>query len=190
MAIVILSLTGSEALLASVTVREIEFRKIDEFASDGEWLECSLQLEVRRDSSDRNRRNPDFIDGLVVNLMIGIEVEGRSGNQDRFDFYEAEAALVSLPEGRHAVRFYLPPEIVERDRIGQEAHSYLIRLSREDRTLHEVVSRELERSNVRESFLTRVDSDAPKNDGILLAQPNTPFVLAYPNDTPSFRRTR
>ncbi len=184
---VIITVLASPVLLSSISLREIEFNKIDEFANEGEWLECSLLLEVRRDASDRERRHPDYIDGIVVNLMLGVEVETRSSSQAQFDFYSAEANLVSLPEGRHTVRFYLPPEIVERDRIGQQPHSYLIRLMRGDRIFTEAVSRELERPNVRESFLTRIDSDAPKNEGILLAQPHTPFVLAYPDDTPSFK---
>lgn len=183
----LLALLAIPVLQASVSAREIEFSKVDEFASDGDWLECSLLLEVRRDSGDRERRNPDYVDGIVVNLMLGIEVETRSSAQSQFDFYKAEANLVSLPEGRHTVRFYLPPEIVERDRIGQRPHSYLIRLMRGDRILSEAVSRELERPSVKESFLARIDSDAPQNDGILLAQPHTPFVLAYPDDTPSYR---
>lgn len=184
---VVISFLASPILQASISVREIEFSKIDEFASEGEWLECSLLLDVRRDSVDRERRHPDYIDGIVVNLMLGIEVEPRSSSQTQFDFYTAEANLVSLPEGRHTVRFYLPPEIVERDRIRQQPHSYLIRLMRGDRIFSEAVSPELERPNVRQSFLSRIGSDAPKNKGILLAQPQTPFVLAYPDDTPSFK---
>ena len=84
-----------------------------------------LQLEVRRDSSDQERKNPDYIDGIVVTLMLGVEVGRSSSSERQFEFNDAEANLVSLPEGRHIVRFYLPPEVVERDRIGQQVHSYL-----------------------------------------------------------------
>ena len=180
-------LAFTQGLDASVGVREIEFRKVDEFASKGEWLECSLQLEVRRDPSDRERKNPDYIDDLVVSLMLGTRVDRRPNSERQFEFYVAEANLVSLPEGRHTVRFYLPPEVVERDRIGNQVHSYLIRLSRGDRVLLESISRDLERPSVMKSYLSRIDSDAPENKGILQAQPYTPFVLAYPDDTPSFK---
>lgn len=176
-----------QGLEASVSVREIQFSKVDEFASKGDWLECSLLLEVRRDSSDRERKNPDYIDGIVVTLMLGIELGRSSSSERQFEFYDAEANLVSLPEGRHIVRFYLPPEVVERDRIGQQVHSYLIRLSRGERVLGESVSRNLERASIRDRFLARIDSDATENQGILLAQPFTPFVVAYPDDTPSYR---
>lgn len=176
-----------QGLQASVSVREIQFSKVDEFASKGDWLECSLLLEVRRDSSDRERKNPDYIDGIVVTLMLGIELGRSSSSERQFEFYDAEANLVSLPEGRHIVRFYLPPEVVERDRIGQQVHSYLIRLSRGERVLGESVSRNLERASIRDRFLARIDSDATENQGILLAQPFTPFVVAYPDDTPSYR---
>ena len=176
-----------QGLQASVSVREIQFSKVDEFASKGDWLECSLLLEVRRDSSDRERKNPDYIDGIVVTLMLGIELGRSSSSERQFEFYDAEANLVSLPEGRHIVRFYLPPEVVERDRIGQQVHSYLIRLSRGERVLGESVSRNLERASIRDRFLARIDSDATENQGILQAQPFTPFVVAYPDNTPSYR---
>ena len=176
-----------QGLQASVSVREIQFSKVDEFASKGDWLECSLLLEVRRDSSDRKRKNPDYIDGIAVTLMLGIELGRSSSSERQFEFYDSEANLDSLPEGRHIVRFYLPPEVVERDRIGQQVHSYLIRLSRGELVLGESVSRNLERANVRESFLARIDSGSTENQGILLAQPFTPFVVAYPDDTPSYR---
>jgi len=173
------------AALASVSVREVEFNRVNAQTSSSDWLKCSIEVEVRRDPQDSTRRLPDYIDDLVVELVLGIE--SSISGQSSFEFFKVEAALVSLKEGKHFVRFYLPPEIVERDRIRNEVHSFLIRLKCSGKVVEEQVSRRLERINVLDSFLKRVDLDSPRNDGILLPQFKTPFSVAYPNDTPSFR---
>ncbi len=170
---------------ASVSIREIEFNQVDARAGSNDWLECTIEVEVRRDTGDSSRRRPDYIDDLVVELLLG--VESRVGGQNGFEFFRGEAALVSLKEGRHFVRFYLPPEVVERDRIRNEVHSFLIRLSRSGGIVEEQVSRQLARANVRDSFLKRVELESPRNEGILLPQFKTPFQSAYSRETPSYR---
>ena len=60
-------------------------------------LECTIEVEVRRDSQDPTRKNPSYVDDLVVKLMLGVEVESESGKT--FEFFRSEAALVSLKEG-------------------------------------------------------------------------------------------
>lgn len=178
------SMASAESL-ASVSVHQVEFDRVDGAVGRSEWLECSIELEVRRDASDPSRLRPDYIDDLSVELMLGFEstVRGKSG----FEFFKSEASLVSLKEGRHVVRFYLPPEVVERDRIGREAHSFLIRLHRSGSIVREFVSRQLERDPVKNSFLKRVDAESNRNNGILLPQFKTPFRAAYSRETPSYR---
>ena len=178
-------LFASVFAFGSVTVRRVDFDRVDASIGKGDWLECAIELEVRRDASDANRLRPDYVDDLSVELMLGFESSARG--QDSFEFYHSEAAPVSLKEGRHVVRFYLPPEVVERDRIGSEAHSFLIRLHRSGSLAGEFVSRQLERVQVKTSFLRRFESESSRNDGILLPQFKTPFRSAYGRDTPSFK---
>ena len=185
LALVSASLINASGAFASVSVRDVEFNRVDDQTSSDDWLECSIEVEVRRDTQDLTRRRPDYVDDLVVELMLGVESNVRG--QNGFEFFEAEAALVSLKEGRHLVRFYLPPEIVERDSVRNEVHSFLIRLTRSGTVVEEQVSRELEGTNVLDSFLNRVDSEAAHNNAILLPQFKTPFRIAYPGKTPSFR---
>ncbi len=167
----------------SVTIREVEFSRIDSNSSTGDWLECAIELEVRRDLQDTSRSNPNYLDDLAVKLMIGVESE----SEKAFEFFRSQAALVSLKEGRHYIRFYLPPEIVERDRIQREVHSFIVQLLRSGEPVFESVSRQLERPQVKESFLKRIGEESARNDGILLPQYKTPFMDSYPRDTPSYR---
>ncbi len=174
-------LLGIPLGVSSVGVREVEFTRLDSGSRSGDWLE----LDVRRDASDATRVNPDFIDDLEISVMLGFERGGSA--RDGFDFFRSKAELVSLKEGRHFVRFYLPPEIVERNQVRSEPHSFLIRLARSGRVVSESVSRQLERPQVRDSFLARIDAKAARNDGVLLPQFKSPFYLSYPRETPTFR---
>ncbi len=171
--------------LGSVSVRDIEFSRLSADSRGGDWLECAIEVEVRRDPSDRTRKDPSYVDDLSVTLLLGIESPSGSGRS--FEFFRSEAALVTLEEGRHFIRFYLPPEIVERDRIRNDVHSFLVQLNRSGNTVFESLSPQLERPQVRESFLKRVGEESPRNDGILLPQFKTPFFTAYPRETPSYR---
>lgn len=169
----------------SVGVRDVEFGRLNGDSSIGDWLECTIEVEVRRDSQDATRKNPSYVDDLVIKLMLGVESETESGKS--FEFFRSQASLVSLKEGRHYVRFYLPPEIVERDRIRNEVHSFMVQVIRSGLPVFETVSRQLERPQVQASFLKRIEEESARNDGILLPQFKTPFFTAYSRETPSYR---
>ena len=169
----------------SIGVRDIEFERHNGNSSSADWLECTIEVEVGRDSQDPTRKNPSYLDDLVVKLMLGVELESESGKT--FEFFRSEASPVSLKEGRHYIRFYLPPEIVERDRVRNEVHSFLVQLARSGGPVFETFSRQLERPQVKDSFLKRIDKESSRNDGILLPQFKTPFSDAYSGQTPSYR---
>lgn len=83
----------------SVGFRDIEGDPNAGNSSSGDWLECTIEVEVRRDSQDPTRKNPSYLDDLVVELMLGLEVESESGKT--FEFFRSEASLVSLKERLH-----------------------------------------------------------------------------------------
>ena len=66
---------------ASVAIREIEFNRVDAQVGSNDWLECTIEVEVRYDASDSSRRRPDYVDDLDVELLLGVEssVGGQSG---------------------------------------------------------------------------------------------------------------
>jgi len=176
---------GYSHLEASALVREVEFRKARLPGSGEVWMECSVEIVVRRDPQDGSRRDPRFVDNLSVEFMMG--TEARSRGERVFEFYRARADLVSVEEGEVKTRFYLPPEVIDRDRLGDRPHSFFVRLLRGDQLLAEGYSESLEREGVRSSFLGRVAGESEANAGVLLPQNKTPFMSAHPDDTPSFR---
>ena len=166
-------------------MREVEFRKARLSGAKDVWMECTVEIVVRRDTSDRSRKDPNFMDNLTVEFMMG--TEARSRGERAFEFYTSRADLVSVEVGEVKVRFYLPPEVIERDHIGDRPHSFFVRLLRDAEVLAEGFSESLERDAVRSSFLSRIDQNSGGNEGILLPQNKTPFMTAHPDDSPSFR---
>ncbi len=180
------AITGVTSLSGSVDVREVIFNYVQLDGSRDRWLECELELEVFRDTEDRSRKNVDFLDDLEVVLMLGVESERAS--RTVFEFYSSSATLVSLEEGRHVTRFYLPPEIVERDRLRGTPHTFMVQLGRSGQIAREFYSASISKRSVREHFLKRIDTLASNNDGILLPQNKTPFISRYAGRTPSYRK--
>jgi len=174
---------------ASVEIQEVEFGKARAIGAKEEWLEIAVELEVRRDSADPTRINPDFADRVTVRLALAFERDaGRygSGAASRFAFYRSQATFVSLEAGSSVARFYPPPEILRRDRLGRLPHSFLVEVRRQGETLDGLASDALGDPATRQSFLERVDQEGPETDGILLPQPETPFVLEHPRTTPAY----
>ena len=181
-----LLLASANALaLASLSVSKVEFAKAQALDGREEWFETSIELEVLRDEGDAARRHPDFLDGVTVRLEMGLRSDGPTRNE--FEFYPSEVTLVSLEKGKSVARFYLPPEVVRRDRIRGEPTAYAVEVLRGGETLCSYRSASLKSEVAQGSFRSRLAARAPENDGVLLPQQKTPFVLDYVRSTPSYR---
>lgn len=181
-----LALAFAASLCRSETeTREIRFSLVELPGGDDEWLEIAIQIEYRRDSADATLADPGFLDNADVRLDLGLET--RRQGRPAFEFYAATAQLVALEEGKTYLRFYLPPEIVERDQVRGEPHSYRVTVSRAGLPLASFASRSLANPSALESFSRRVEAARAANDGVLLPQNRTPFYPLYADETPSFR---
>ncbi|MCH6257037.1 hypothetical protein MLD52_10795 [Puniceicoccaceae bacterium K14] len=161
----------------SIEVRELEYSLI-KYESSDEWYELSIELEAFRDSQDEERRDPSFIDNIRVEVFVATEIRA-TGRKKPFEFYRSGVELVSIEQGRTFVRFYLPPEIVKRDRVRGEPHSFIVRVYRGEELLNQSLSRSLNRESVLANFEKRLAENIAANDGILLPQKGTPFFNEY-----------
>lgn len=157
--------------------------------SGDDWLEAEVELNVNG-SADPTKLNPRYVDNVLVVLSLSFEVSGSTGETE-LRFYQAEAEMPTLDSTRYTVRFYLPPEVVDRDGLRSRPHAYLVDLFVDGR--RQVPARAnmdplLFTDSVRESFRLRIARDAPDNDGVLLPVYLTPFAHQYPRETPSFIR--
>ncbi len=155
--------------------------------SVGQWLEADVQVIARP--------LPDAPGSMVsrvrVSVLFGFEFPTPVSGERRMEHYRAEAECVALESGRSSVRFYLPPEIVKRDRLRGAPRFWGVELAIAGRVLMPsaaAFSSTLSTEEARRAFLAFAGPDAVRNNGILLAQYLTPFIFEYPRDTPSFVR--
>ena len=167
-----------------VAVRRVQFNQAGRGTDT--WMQAAITLQGGPNAS-ANARNADFNDLVKVRLMVSFQSPG--GGEAALTFYRSEATLVSIERGREVmVAFYLPPEVVRRDRLGREPFAWMIELEIDGEVLpgrREHVSRSLNSLDIISSFKTRVAAEAPRTDGQMVPVYLTPF---HGTDAPSFVR--
>lgn len=173
------------AAAPEVSVNSVRFSQVRPGFGGDPWLEALVELEVRGGPGGDYSR---FVDRVQVSLSLS--VRKRDGG---FDFFRASAEAVSLEVGRAAIRFYLPPEIVRREQINSDPVAYAVELVAHGVAMPpgpDALSSVLRSETAMRSFKDHVVRMAPLNDGVLVAQYDSPFLNDYGRETPSFRRTR
>jgi len=171
---------------AEVEVAGVKFSAIRQPNSQSVWYETEIELTAKP-----TPENGKFTGRVKVSLSLGIE-SSATGGKKQINLYRSSAELVALEAGKSDVRFYLPPEIVKRDTIRGDAKFYYVELSVDGKTLPttktNVSFSTLSNATILESFRSKVASDAPANDGILLPQYLTVYAFDSSRPTPSFVR--
>ncbi len=183
---VIFAVAGLVSCLADevVELRDVEFRLVERPGSGERWYEVSVNFETTSDPEAPSSTGR-FVDDVRIELALGIERD--DPRRERFAFFTSQVAFVSLEAGRHAARFYLPPEIVSRDRIRGAAHSFEVAAFQRGVERFRASSRNLDRTEYLNRFRALVDGSKAESQGILRPQHRSPFELSYPDDTPTAR---
>lgn len=160
----------------AVSVEGVRFgtEKIPGVTDD--WAEIEVEL-IGGPNLDPGALRPRFNDNIKVILSLGYEVE--AGRSKTFRFFRSEAVVAALEQGRRTkVFFYLPPEIVKRDRLSRQPYAYLVELEVNGRPLRvgpRNVSSNLA-NNIRwNNFKARAAAEGHENEGVLLPIYSTPF---------------
>ncbi len=172
-----------------VKVRDVTFASLQPAGGGNSWLETTVELQVRG-VGGVDGKNPRYVDRLKVALSLGTESRFSEGG---FRFFRSEAEAVTVKNGKVQFRFYLPSEIVDRDRMSGGASAYMVQIYLEGKLLPlaaENISSMLRNGKALQSFKDRVARDAIRNEGILVPQYESPFLLEYSGSTPSFVRKR
>jgi len=173
-----------------VTVKRVQFSQT---SGRDAWAEFSVTLTGGL-NPDPAAANPNFND--LVKVKVSLSYQHGGGGEPVFSFYRSEATLVSLERTKDAtVTFYLPPEIVRRDRLPREPFAWLVELEVGGQPLpgrQNHVSRSLNNLDVISSFRSRVTAAGAKTDGLLVPVYLTPFygpdLAGRSSDLPSFVR--
>lgn len=170
-----------------VEVAAVRFNALPPEGAIDPWYEMDVELDAQP-ATDRPER---ITRRLEVQALVGYDVPGAHAGERRWVFFRAAARLVGLAPGRAHVRFYLPPEIVRRDRLGGAPKFWEVQLAGEGLEPVDSPNRyppALAGEPVRREFQAKVAADGAANDGVLQPQYLTPFANAYPRSTPGFIR--
>ncbi len=171
------------AAKAAVEVSNVTFNSPQGAGSALPWQEVVVELKVNP------TKEGNYVSHVKVTLTLGTEV---TVGAKRIDFYRAAAEAVALKVGSKALfRFYLPPEIVERDSLHGETKYYAAEVSvggQAQPASHESHTRDPKVMPSVQSFLAKAAADGAVNDGILLPQMFTPFEHDNTKEAPTFVR--
>jgi hypothetical protein len=138
------------------------------------WYAVEIGVRTKATGSSRDR----FADRVMVRLSLATESKEVDGG---LEFYQAQATAVALEAGEHFFRFYLPPEIVKRDRLQGSLRFWSVDLAVEGRELptnRDQVGPGFSNVSALENFRQKVSQNAKINAGILVPQHLTPMAVA------------
>lgn len=166
----------------------MRFAYVRPMGGSDNWMEATVELNVRGTQEE----HPGFVDTVRVALNLGLQ--STMAGENGFVFYRSEAEASTLESGTARFRFYLPAAIVRRYQLSGEPFAFSIDLWIEGKALpgsRTAVSTNLDTLEALRNFRDRVARDAIRNDGVLVPQYDTPFLIEYARDTPAFvRRNR
>ncbi len=167
---------------AEVSVREV---RVAQLRPGAPWLEVDVRLAVAP-----GRSGARHADRVRVVLRLAYETASVAGER-AWRGFQAEAEAVSLAVGSASVRFYLPPEVVERDRVRAENLHHWVELVQEGATQptsQAAVSTLLRTDEARARFVGRLGDEFARNSGILVPQHLSPFAGDPGRPAPTFVR--
>lgn len=150
------------------------------------WLEAAVEVDVR----PGGKAAPgEFVDRVKVTLSFGIEATDSKGKK-ALTYYRASAEAITLEGGEAVYRFYLPPEVVKRDRLRPDVKYYLVEIEAAGalQKPEKAAAGDFASASSLTGFQGKVSSEAGANDGILMPQYLTPFTFDNQRRTITFLR--
>lgn len=161
-----------------VSVSRVQFRRdrLDGMRED--WIEIEVEVAGGRNRSP-NARDPRF--SGRVRAVLNLAYAAGSRDAKEFRYFQCDVTIPTIEQGeKRKLFFYLPPEVIKRDRLSREPEAFLIELFVDEKavpTRREHVSSNLSDASRVSNFRSRVSLGAKENDGILVPIFETPFFL-------------
>ncbi len=173
------------AAASQVEVASVKFGAA-RFGGDN-WLEADVELDVKPGGKPVSG---EFVNRVRVVLTLGCDAVDSKGAK-RLDFYRSTAELISVEGGKTNVRFYLPPEVVKRDKLKTPVDFYVVEVDAAGEPQvpsKESAATKFSSPESRKIFLSRATSESGINEGILMPQYLTPFSFDAQRRSPTFLR--
>jgi hypothetical protein len=178
---------ASEAAAAPVLVDVASVKSSAVRVNGDTWHEFEIVLDVRPGGRPVSGQ---FVDRVRVTLNLGVEAVGEKGAKTLM-FYRSSQEAISLEGGRQTVRFYLPSEVVARDKLRPEPAFRVVELEVGGQPVppsKAQVSDEFKNLDMVKNFLGKVSSEGAANEGILVPQHLSPFAFDSQRRAPSVIR--
>lgn len=171
---------------AQVAVTSVKFGGAR--TSGDSWFEAEVEVEARPGG---RAVSGQFIDKVRVTLNLGMEATDDKGAK-RMVFHRSSAEAITLEGGAKSVfRFYLPPEVVRRDKLRPDVKFYAVEIEAAGQPQPPVkasASNDFTSAESIKNFLSKVSAEAGPNEGVLIPQYLSPFAFDSQRRSPSFVR--
>jgi len=152
------------------------------------WLEVDVELLAK----PGGRANAgEFVNRVRATLTVAFEATDARGLKKN-TFYRTSVEAIAIEGGaRSSLRFYLPPEVVKRDKLRTDADYYVVELEAAGEpqpAAKPSASQKFTSLDSVKNFLTKAQTDAVLNDGLLMPQYLTPFAGDPQKPTPTLLR--
>jgi hypothetical protein len=183
--LVFLSLLASSFAQEAITVDRVNFNSLRD-----KWVQMEIQLSCNGNPSPeaRDRR---FVENIKVKAYLAYVLDKSAG---KFDFYTSEVEIVVMEQGDdNNVYFYLPGQIVDRDRLPtSDPDYYFVDISvggELQPSQKSARSSSISNEAILASMKAKAESEGGENDFILMPVYYVPAqYLDRVDDLPTFLR--
>ena len=167
-----LSLCLAQSVFAQVIPAEVTDIDFNNLRDD--WVHVAIEIRSNGNEAE-DAKNERFVDNIKVMAYLGYERDPRA---KRFDFYKAQAEIISIEQGKDKkVHFFMPGVVVDRDRLPKTPHYYFVALEVDGRMLplsKEAFSQGTLNQESLRSMKQKADVESGPNDFILMQYYNVP----------------
>lgn len=151
----------------AIKVDRVNFKSLRE-----NWVQMEVELSCQGNPAP-DARNKRFVEDIKVKVYLGYKVG------DGFDFYFSEVEIIIMEQGDdNSVYFYLPGQIVERDKLSStDPDYYFVELTIggvEQPSQRAARSSSIKTEAILASMKSKADSEGADNEHILMPVYYTP----------------
>ncbi len=163
------------ATVPTVEVGQVDFEYEDLQIYEDDLLQVEVEFQFGQNPKP-DAPSPRWVDKVLVTLTIAFVVDEEARQREGVSFraYQATARLVAVEaEEDTTLYFYLPHEIVQRDRISGDPFAYLVEFEVDGETIQRPEGRPYRNASNRttvEAFKSSVGPELRKTEGFLLTQ--------------------
>lgn len=152
------------------------------------WFEAEVDVTAKPGG---RAVSGQFVDRVRVTLNLSIESLDDKGAK-RMSFYRSSVEAITLEGGgKSTFRFYIPPEVVSRDKLKPDVKYYSVELEAGGKVQppsRASASNDFKSADSLRNFHSKVTSEAGPNEGILVPQHLSPFAYDSQRRAPSVLR--